>query len=71
MPTLFEVRLSFILLTSPGLHTLIEEIRLLELELGCSLEVVHIPYQQYAIDRQYRIMLYISEVYEFVFQLAP
>jgi hypothetical protein len=28
---------------SPGLHKLIEEIRLLELELGCSLQVVHVP----------------------------
>ena len=28
---------------SPGLHTLIEDIRLLELELGCSLHVVHVP----------------------------
>ena len=28
---------------SPGLHKLIEEIRLLELELGCVLHVVHVP----------------------------
>ena len=28
---------------SPGLHKLIEEIRLLELELDCSLQVVHVP----------------------------
>jgi hypothetical protein len=28
---------------SPGLHKLIEEIRLLELELECSLQVVHVP----------------------------
>lgn len=28
---------------SPGLHSLIEAIRLAELELGCSLQVVHIP----------------------------
>ena len=29
--------------SSPGLHKLIEEIRLLELKLGCSLQVVHVP----------------------------
>jgi hypothetical protein len=28
---------------SPGLHQLIEEIRLLELNLECSLQVVHVP----------------------------
>jgi hypothetical protein len=28
---------------SPGLHALIEEIRLLELELDCSLQVIHVP----------------------------
>jgi hypothetical protein len=28
---------------SPELHKLIEEIRLLELELGCSLQVIHVP----------------------------
>jgi hypothetical protein len=28
---------------SPGLHKLIEEIRLLELELDCSLQVIHVP----------------------------
>jgi hypothetical protein len=28
---------------APGLHTLIEEIRLMELELACSLQVVHVP----------------------------
>jgi hypothetical protein len=28
---------------SPGLHRLIEEIRLLELELDCSLQVIHVP----------------------------
>jgi hypothetical protein len=28
---------------SPGLHALIEEIRLLELELECSLQVIHVP----------------------------
>jgi hypothetical protein len=28
---------------SPALHTLIEEIRMLELELDCSLQVVHVP----------------------------
>jgi hypothetical protein len=28
---------------SPGLHQLIEEIRLLELELECSLQVIHVP----------------------------
>ena len=28
---------------SPGLHALIEEIRLMELELGCCLQVVHVP----------------------------
>lgn len=28
---------------SPGLHSLIEEIRSLELELGCSLQVIHVP----------------------------
>jgi hypothetical protein len=27
----------------PGLHKLIKEIRLLELELGCSLQVIHVP----------------------------
>jgi hypothetical protein len=29
--------------SSPGLHKLIEEIRLLELELECSLQVIHVP----------------------------
>ena len=29
--------------SSPGLHTLVEEIGLLELELGCQLQVVHVP----------------------------
>jgi hypothetical protein len=28
---------------SPGLHALIEEIRLLELDLDCSLQVIHVP----------------------------
>ena len=28
---------------SPGLHSLLEEIRLIELELGCTLQVVHVP----------------------------
>jgi hypothetical protein len=28
---------------SPGLHKLIEEMRLLKLELDCSLQVIHIP----------------------------
>jgi hypothetical protein len=28
---------------SPGLHQLIEEIRLLELELECCLQVIHVP----------------------------
>ena len=29
--------------SSPALHNLIEEIRLLELHLGCHLQVVHVP----------------------------
>jgi hypothetical protein len=28
---------------SPGLHALIEDIRLLELELNCTLQVIHVP----------------------------